>query len=232
MEHRLNILKDAIKDVLSEMAYPASFNLEDFNSIRTFGGRKAYCDQRLQRISSGSSRIVYKIDDDKCLKLAKNTKGIAQNEEEIHNSFIRRYIGAMVYAHGNNNEWLEMQLARKARKSDFKRITGYSFDLLVEFISYTHDRYARRKDMWYIDDKHKNLFNQWFDDDNFYETLFGQVYDYLTNTCAEAVGDYTRLSSWGVVTDEDGQERLVVIDYGLNDEIYRKYYARPRRFYY
>lgn len=226
MEHRLNILKDTIRDALSEMAYPASFNLEEFNSIRTFGGRKAYCDQRLQRISSGSSRIVYKIDDYKCLKLAKNTKGVAQNEEEINNSFIREYIGAMVYAHGNNNEWLEMQLARKARKSDFKRITGYSFDLLVNFIYYARSQYLGRRNMPYISNDDEELFQQWFDDDNFYETLFGQIYDYLTNTCAEAVGDYTRLSSWGVVTDEDGQERLVIIDYGLNDEIFRKYYDR------
>lgn len=226
MEYRLNILKNTIRNALSEMAYPASFNLEEFNTIRTFSGRKAYCDQRLQRISSGSARIVYKIDDDKCLKLAKNTKGIAQNEEEIYNSFIREYIGAMVYAHGNNNEWLEMQLARKAKKSDFKRITGYPFELLVDFVYYTRNQYSNRKYMRYISNDSEKLFQQWFDDDNFYETLFGQVYDYLTNTCPEIVGDYTSISSWGVVTDEDGQERLVIIDYGLNDEIFRKYYAR------
>jgi hypothetical protein len=60
---------------LTEMAYPTNFSLEEFSQIRSFKGRVDYCEQRLQRLGSGSSRIAYKVDDEKCLKIAKNQKG-------------------------------------------------------------------------------------------------------------------------------------------------------------
>ena len=66
--------------IIDEMAYPVSFNMAEFKTLTTFSERIRYCQTRLQRISSGSARIVYKIDNEKVLKLAKNRKGIAQNE--------------------------------------------------------------------------------------------------------------------------------------------------------
>ena len=41
-----------------------------FKSLPSFAARVRYCNEKLQRISSGSARIVYKIDDEKVLKLA------------------------------------------------------------------------------------------------------------------------------------------------------------------
>ena len=62
--------------------YPSSWNIEEFKSLRSFAERKRYCDANLQKIASGSGRIVYKVDNQKVLKLAKNKKGVAQNEIE------------------------------------------------------------------------------------------------------------------------------------------------------
>lgn len=59
---------------LMEMAYPVNFSLEGFASIPSFKGRIAYCEQRLERLGSGTSRIAYKVDDEKCLKIAKKSK--------------------------------------------------------------------------------------------------------------------------------------------------------------
>lgn len=212
--------------VLNEMAYPSTFNIEVFNNIRTFKGRKEYCDQRLQKIASGSSRIVYKIDDDKCLKLAKNTKGIAQNDVEIYNSFIRDYLGAEIYNYSENGEWLEMQLARKAKKSDFKRITGYTFDTISQYIAHCYNEYGRGT--MYCDEQLAKLFNKWWREgtDEFYDSIFGDLYEYLLNSTLETVGDLQRISSWGIVIDENGEDRLVIIDYGLDDEVWRNYYCR------
>lgn len=39
-----NIIATTVSDVLSEMAYTASFNLDEFNRITTFNSRKAYCE--------------------------------------------------------------------------------------------------------------------------------------------------------------------------------------------
>ena len=68
--------------IIDEMAYPVSFNMAEFKTLTTFAECIRYCQTRLQRISSGSARIVYKIDNEKVLKLAKSRKGIAQNEAE------------------------------------------------------------------------------------------------------------------------------------------------------
>ena len=41
------------------------------------------------------------------------------------------------------------------------------------------------------------------------------------------IGDLMRLSSWGIVT-EDGEEKLVIIDFGLDDDVWNNYYAKRR----
>ena len=88
-----NQLKRLVKLTLSEdytsvqrdieEEYPISWNVEEFSKLKSFNQRIQYCEKNLTRISSGSSRIAYKIDDTKVLKLAKNKKGIAQNNVEI-----------------------------------------------------------------------------------------------------------------------------------------------------
>ena len=82
----LNIRK-LIREFIQESElmedYPSSFDMGTFKSLKSHAGRNRYAQEHLQRLSSGSSRIVYKIDDEKVLKLAKNDKGIAQNEVEI-----------------------------------------------------------------------------------------------------------------------------------------------------
>lgn len=66
--------------VMREMAYPMFFNMEEMLSLDSYSARVRYCQQRLQKIGNGSSRVVFAVDDEKVLKVAKNKKGIAQNQ--------------------------------------------------------------------------------------------------------------------------------------------------------
>ena len=51
------------------------FRLDAIVSARSFANRLAYCKQMLGTpIGNGSSRIVFQIDDETCLKLAKSKK--------------------------------------------------------------------------------------------------------------------------------------------------------------
>ena len=75
-----------------------------------------------------------------------------------------------------------------------------------------------------------NEYDEIFKSDKFQEelenyNLFYLVQSYLCDTCLEVVGDIKRISSWGVVI-ENGEEKLVMIDFGLNDDIYDDYYKR------
>lgn len=129
-----------VEEPLEEMAYPINFNLEEFSRIPTFSGRKKYCDERLQKIGTGSSRIVYRVDDEKALKIAKNKKGIAQNEHEADWGRNNYDIFAKIYeADENNYTWIEMELASKIKPSDFKRLVGVSWAEVCLTIEYIYD---------------------------------------------------------------------------------------------
>ena len=57
--------------------------LKELNNINSFANRIKYADNNLTRIGGGSGRIVYELNDTKVLKLAKNQKGVAQNNVEF-----------------------------------------------------------------------------------------------------------------------------------------------------
>jgi hypothetical protein len=133
-----------------EEDYPENFSLEEFKKLTSFKKRLEYCNKNLQRISSGSSRALYKIDEEKVLKLAMNQKGIAQNEQEIilSNYYDISDIVAHVFDKDDkNNTWLEMELARKLTLGDFKRITGFDFkDFDATIHNYYLDAVLHRND--------------------------------------------------------------------------------------
>ena len=225
MENRkLVITEKQYKHLIKEMAYPSWFDMEYFKTLKTFSDRVRYCNEKLQRISSGSSRIVYKVDDEKVLKLAKNRKGIAQNEVEGGDYYLQQ-IGcfAKIYDVDENYLWLEMQLARKVKTSDFKRLTGFGWDVMCAWIWDCRDRYTNNG--FHKKDNYEEIFNsEKFQEELENYSIFSEIEEYLGNYTLKSVGDLTRLSSWGVVSD-NGEERLVIVDYGLNDDVMNKFYC-------
>lgn len=209
---------------LDEMAYPVTFNIEQFKKLPSFAARIRYCQDKLQRIASGSSRIVYKIDNEKVLKLAKNRKGIAQNQNET--DYYLQQIGcfAKIYDFDDENYlWVEMQLARKAKPSDFQKITGYKFDVICAWIDYCRQSYTPGN--FYRNRLYDELFKSKDFQDNYEYSIFYMLQDYLGNYALRNTGDLQRISSWGVVSN-NGQEQLVLVDFGLTDDTYNQYYNR------
>lgn len=98
---------------INEMAYPTSFNMEEFKNIRSFAGIVAYCRKHLTRIAEGSSRMVFKIDDEKVLKLAKNRKGLGQNKAEADMGYNEGYFTCIAHVsdYDDNYMFVEMELA-------------------------------------------------------------------------------------------------------------------------
>ena len=219
----LILREDQYKHIVDEMAYPTSFNMEVFKSLPSFNKRILYCQQHLTRLSAGSSRIVYQIDNEKVLKLAKNQKGIAQNNAENDGYLNSLDCFAKTYDSDENNLWIEMELAKKAKKSDFKRLTGYSFDVFCYWVEYVAERYGRSGYRRY--NEYRQLFESEEWEHMLYNdvTIFSEIEDYMLNFQLNAYGDLQRISSWGVV-NRNGREMLVLIDYGLNDEIAKEFY--------
>jgi hypothetical protein len=222
MINLVEILRVCLRENLEE-EYPASFNMEEFKKITSFKKRLQYCNEHLQRLSSGSSRAVYKIDEEKVLKLAMNNKGLAQNEEEIKLSgyYDLKGVVANVFDYEPNNLWLEMELAEKLTASDFKRITGFSFkDYAASIHNYynftlNNSKYSIRYDV------DKEVSDKMWDED-FISSVLHFIGDY-----GVPVGDFGRLSSYGVVKNK-GKDAVVIIDYGLSEEIHKKHYSNKR----
>lgn len=210
---------------LTEMAYPVTWNIEEFANIKSYSGRLKYCQERLEKIASGSARVVFKIDDEKCLKVAKNQKGIAQNEEEVRSYAKETGIGAEVFNFADNYEWIEMELARKAKPSDFKRIVGYDFNFVCEFINWTFSHYSisyrRYPHLYNFNKENEDLYAELIEEYGFFHGL----YYYMADTTLNSIGDLQRISSYGVVK-RDGEDEIVLIDFGLTDDVYNQYYGR------
>ena len=219
-EEQFNTIKDY---ELLETFQPNTFSIEVLNQLTSYSGRIRYCEQTLERISQGSARIVYRLNENAVIKVARNRKGIAQNETEINYAHVSSLFTQIYKADEENATWIIAEYARRAKGQDFVRLTGHNFKFVCEFIDLCKSQYARYG-RW-------NPSPQW---EEFYEGVmdykvpnwefFYEINEYLTGFSLEAVGDLKRPSTWGVANRQNGEE-LVIVDYGLDDEVYSTHYA-------
>jgi hypothetical protein len=214
-ESQFNLIK---KDIEEE--YPAAWNVEEFKNLKSFNQRVQYCERNLTRISSGSSRIVYKIDDTKVLKLAKNKKGLAQNEVEIMHSqdYMLDDIVAEVFNYDENNLWLEMELARKLTPSLFYKVVGFTFNDYVDAIKHHSDE-LKPKGSYFKTPAPDNYQEMWEND------FISRMFDMMGSYENIEFGDLAAASTYGVVK-RDGEDTVVMVDYGLTVEVLNTYYKR------
>ena len=216
----LNIFNKLISEneIPLEEEYPLTWNFEEFKKLTNFSQRINYCEQHLKRISSGSGRIAYKIDEEKVLKLAKNKKGVAQNEVEIEQSMDNglRHILANVFEYEKTHSlWVEMELARKLSVGDFKRLVGFNFKDYAEFIhNHGVDVNGGRGFKYSID---KELANAMWENEFIYD-MAQYVGNYGIPT-----GDLERINTYGIVK-RGGEDTIVIIDYGLTEDVYDTHY--------
>jgi len=203
-------------------AYPSNFSMDEFNSIRSYSGKKRYALDRLNRLGEGSSRIVFQIDNEKALKLAKNPKGLAQNEVETDGYFGQMDITAEVFDYDDAHDtpyWLEMELAVPINKNRKKleSLLEISIDELGTFLMANDPK--NRNGQTYA-----KLIPQSRMDELWEHEYVSQLIDIVGNIEME-VGDLVRPSSWGVVK-RDGKLTPVLIDFGFTNNVRAHYYAR------
>ena len=180
-------------------------------------------------MGSGSARIVYQIDNDKVLKLAKNKKGIAQNDAEGEWYWQRYGIFAHVIDIHPESQWIEMELAKKAKLSDFDKILNlpHAFhEYVCPYIKMVCNRYDYKRIRFIEADKEKEL-QQLEESPDYEDTIFSDLEHYLTDSQLTAIGDLIRLSSWGIVK-RDGKDTLVLVDFGYTDWVRDEYYIKSK----
>lgn len=194
--------------------------MEHFKNLTSFNKRIKYCEEHLQRIASGSARIVYKIDDEKVLKLAKNQKGKAQNEVEINLSgdyLIDNILAEVFDADEDDYLWLEMEYCKKISKGRFQQITGVDFKIYQQILDYIF--------YFEVNPQLGNIFYniedpgiEEYEENN---EFVANMIDYLRNFNPPH-GDLKRISSYGENKDGD----VVLVDYGLDDNVSAAHYSK------
>jgi len=212
------------EDIDEIAQYPEGFNIDDLKAQSSFAGKARYLRSHgLDKLGAGSSRAVFVADNDTVIKIAKNKKGLAQNqvESELSANVEPDAPIAIVKDSDPDNIWIESERARKAKPTDFKSILGFPMETIMKVVrersDYLKGNHRGNNPYWYLNDRE----------------LYGKIVetDFVSNIVDIIVshnlsmGDITRISSWGVV-NRNGSPLLVLVDYGLDDQVFQKHYLR------
>lgn len=215
---RIFITKDQERSLLKE-AQNDTFSFEMLESINSFKGRYQYCLQNLgPTIGRGSSRVIFQLSDEKCLKLALNGKGIAQNEQEC----LTRYDSNLfpeVFDNDSEYKYVVTEYVLPAKESDFMHCLGLSFKDFCKFIA---------SSAYYRHGQLKYRFR--FKEEDYVRLLetnedLCEWDEYIGNDYTIGFGDMMRIANYGM-TKRNGYDTIVLLDHGLNTEIFNKFYKR------
>jgi hypothetical protein len=187
---------------------------------------KKNASQWFEKIGTGSSRDVYDVDGKYVIKVAKNPKGLAQNQKEYEVSrdgYVDDIIAKVIYI-ASDESFLVMEHARKIKSNkEFKQIMGFGIDYLNHHVHVTHSWKTKNFDWMTYQESDKPTTEK-------QKELVGRIDDYIVDYVGnEAFGDVGRLSSWGI-KKRNGRPTGVLIDYGIDQTIYKKHYEkRPNR---
>ncbi len=225
------IVQEALNSILiKEEETDGQFSVKNIPLLPSFRQRINYCIQYLGKpIGNGSSRTVFRLDDRWVLKVAKNNKGLAQNEYEGGYDTYRDSFG--IFPEKNrelsdmeNYTYIITEYAKPLRVQDVKTSLGISWHDFQKFINtsgYHRDYDGRRGGYWgerFNNDDYNALLD--YDDERTGQLSKFQNYIYNTNVCYQ---DIMRKANLGTIT-RDGQLCIVILDDGITDDIYNQYY--------
>lgn len=190
------------------------FDMEKLNSIRSFSGRVKYCQQNLERVGSGSARVVFALDEERVIKIASNEKGIAQNDVESDFGLQDMYGDIVNKVHDacEDGKWIIADRLAKITKKQMLDHLGVSGGQLEEVCLLINN---------YVN-QHKHDILSFKDSINANKTLENLIemsmnYDLLA-------GDFSRTNSWGM--GKDGHIKL--IDNGLSKNVFNTHYLKHK----
>jgi hypothetical protein len=212
----------SFKNYLIEMPLPADWDKSQFNNRNSFAKQIKYAKERATQLGVGSSRVAFEVPFEgrrTVLKIAKNSKGLAQNEHEAQkfNDYYLSDLGVTIPMidydeESNQPTWIHTEFAAKAKDSDFIKATGgLNLSNVIKFAEMMAGRNKSRRDS-------PEFFEKWetkLEDNDLIRGLVELIGNYDIPT-----GDFTRLANWGVYNNSP-----VIIDLGLSNEIFTSLYS-------
>jgi len=220
---------------VDEAPLPPDWDKEKLNLRQTYKNRIKYALDRAKRLGGGSSRVAMTIDYEgrpTVLKVAKNYKGLKQNQAEV-DILDDGYLGNLPiiiplidYDKENNQPvWIQTEVAKKITAPTLMKMLHTPSMWL--FTNKVRNILGRRKPHEMDDKKIKETYFASYNtlwkpteqDWDIFKEYANEVADLVDNSSLE-LGDLGAASNWGVYNG-----RPVIIDLGLSEEVWQKYYV-------
>ena len=200
------MIKLLLKEIYQEELFSERKKHLDLDAYKKLDGdeRGIWLRRNATNFGTGSARAVYLIDSSKVLKHAMNAKGIAQNQAELEaytNPKVKPIV-AQIYDYDNNFKWLISELVKPMQSfAEFEELSGVDFPWF-------------RNQLWSIQDK--TIAPETFEK----SPMLRQVASLIKHE-KSMVADMQEMEHWGKTSDG----RLVLLDYGYNTGVAKKYYG-------
>lgn len=190
-----------------------SFSLKTLDSLVSISKKVKYAKENLKKMGEGSSRIVFDYDDKSVLKLAKNSKGIAQNDSDGDYGKHRMYPEVIpeIFDKDDDGNWILVRKANKITTSRFKQLTNIDFKTFCGIVRELEMRH---------NNKIKKLSQEAQDHIDNEDSIIYSIYDLMGNYNMLS-GDICKINSWGEINN-----KAVLIDSGLTDDVYKTHYRK------
>lgn len=221
----------ATEEVLDEMPLPADWDPQQYKQQgTTFKSRLAYALERAKKLGTGSSRVATVIEYQgrpTVLKIAKNTKGLAQNsvEASILEDGYASQLGILIplidYDEQNREpSWIHTEMATKASEKQLCNIM--KCDSLGRLVSLANIITGKNKPMitaaQYIEALRQRGKSE--EDIEIMSEYANKLAD-LNSSFDVELGDFARAANWGMYNGNP-----VIVDVGFNSNVLNQYYKR------
>lgn len=210
-----------LRDILNETPLPPDWDKSKLKSSTPFAQRVRYAQERASKIGTGSSRIAFEVEYEgrpTVLKIAKNKKGVAQNEYEaqMFGDYYVLDLGITIpmIDHDEENDpptWIHTEKAEKMKPTQFKKFfNGMTPDEMLDAINYLTGKVHSQR----VDDDKIEFYNEISEENEYIDSM--------VNLCGNydiASGDFGRLANWGIYKGGP-----VIIDIGGSSEVIKKFY--------
>lgn len=216
----MHLLREFVRQIISEKirskkpkfkwSGKPKFDLEYFKSLPNESLMTAYAMNFLDLLGQGSSRIVFALTSRKALKLAKNQKGIGQNEAEIsvYTDPASTDSVSKIHDADSSNRWIISDMVRPLdSENEFEQLTGTPWKIFEEDLISVISSSARKSGKASLG-KDASEFTK-------------KIYQMAEKGKQKLkVGDLIELDHWGKTPDG----RVVLLDSGFTEEVAEKHY--------
>lgn len=210
--------------ITTEAPLPDDWDKEVYKPTTSYKKRIEYAVARAQKLGTGSSRVAFTITFEgrpTVLKVAKNAKGMAQNEAEaniLDDSYLESLdIAIPLIDYDTDHDqpvWIHTELAQKATEKTLCALMKCpSLDDLVTHASYIVSGQDASKMQNYLKQKYSED-----DMDTFFE--YSDKLTTLANDFDINIGDFRRAANWGILNGN----QPVVIDLGYTTTVQKMYW--------